>query len=120
MFGKVRVADVLTPVPKDKSLRTTLFNQIKAKHFDFVLCDPTTLDVKAVVELNDKSHRRKARVERDKFLRMACDNAGLPLIEVEAKRTYAVERITQLLASLKSDPRGDFEVSGRQEPTLSA
>ena len=40
IFGKVRVADIITPekVLSKSNLRTT-FNKISAKHFDFVLCD---------------------------------------------------------------------------------
>lgn len=56
IFGKVRVADVIRPakgLPKQQA--AVLFNQIRAKHFDFVLCDPKTLDIKFVIELNDAS-----------------------------------------------------------------
>jgi hypothetical protein len=110
VFGKVRVADVLsTAKGLDKSTRASAFNQIKAKHFDFVLCDPNTLDIKAVVELNDKSHNNRQRVERDKFLRMACRSAGLPLKEIQARRSYSVESIRQVLSEISIEVGGETE-----------
>ena len=57
VFGKVRVADIITPEKSlSKSNWRTAFNKISAKHFDFVLCDKNTLRVGAVIELDDKSH----------------------------------------------------------------
>ena len=110
VFGKVRVADVLsTAKGLDKSTRASAFNKIKAKHFDFVLCDPSTLDIKAVVELNDKSHNSKRRVERDNFLRSACRDAGIPLKEIQAKRSYSVESIRQVLSEINIELGGETE-----------
>ena len=99
VFGKVRVADVLKvsrEVPK--SGWQAAFNKINGKHFDFVLADPDTLDVKVVIELNDKSHRSEKRSARDQFIRETCAGADLRLIEVEAKRAYSVTEVRELLA----------------------
>jgi hypothetical protein len=102
VFGKVRVADVLQPAKGvDKRTWSSLFNRIKAKHFDFVLCDPKTLSVRAVIELNDKSHDTSKRSGRDSFLREACANAGLELLEVPAQRSYSSEAVRQVLAKLE-------------------
>lgn len=98
IFGKVRVADVLkVPRGLSRSEWQTAFNKISAKHFDFVLADPKTLEVKYVIELNDMSHRSEKRAERDQFLREACRSADLRLIEVDAKRSYTVAELTTLL-----------------------
>ena len=121
VFGKVRVADVLaTAKGLDNSTRASLFNRIRAKHFDFVLCDPKTLDVKAVVELNDKSHESKHRKARDEFLRDACQDAGLPLREVQAQRSYSVEALRQMLRDIEVELRGDplVDIKARVEPTF--
>jgi len=108
VFGKVRVADVLTTVKGlDNSARTTAFNQISAKHFDFVLCDPKTLDIKAVIELNDKSHRGQRRANRDELLRSACADAGLQLREVPAQRSYSIKSTRQLLGELDVELRAE-------------
>ncbi len=100
VMGKVRVADVLTPVKGlERSKWQTAFNKISAKHFDYVVCDRSTLKVLSVVELNDKSHKAKKRIERDAFLREACSSAGLRLLEFEAKASYSVAEVRNQLAA---------------------
>jgi hypothetical protein len=121
VFGKVRVADVIQPAKGlNKQQWAILFNQIRAKHFDFVLCDPRTLDVKFVIELNDSSHRSQKRAVRDRLVRNACDNAELALLEVKAKRAYATEEIRALLDQAEQNVRAptDAHELGRIEPTL--
>ena len=98
IFGKVRVADVLIP---EKGLARknwqTAFNRIAGKHFDYVLCDPETLQIKAVIELDDASHNDKQRVKRDDFLEKACQAAGLRLIRIQARRNYHVESVREAI-----------------------
>ena len=99
VMGKVRVADVITTVKGlGNSERQSAFNKISAKHFDYVVCDRSTLKVLSVVELNDKSHKAKKRAERDAFLREACASAGLRLLEFEAKASYSVAEVRNRLA----------------------
>jgi hypothetical protein len=98
IFGKVRIADVLAPARGlDKSARATALNRISAKHFDFVLCDPNTLQVQAVIELNDKSHSTTRRIERDELVARACAEAGLALRMVKAQSSYSIEAVKQIL-----------------------
>ncbi len=99
VFGKVRVADVITTVKGiNKSDRQRAFNKISAKHFDFVLCDKNNLKVLCVVELNDSSHETPERKKRDEFLRDVCEAANMPLIQVDAKRAYSIKRIRSIFA----------------------
>lgn len=100
VFGKVRVADVLAvDSAADRSAWQRGFNQISAKHFDFVLCRADTLAIVAAIELNDASHRQKRRTVRDKFLMAACDAAGLPLIQVRASREYCVSTLRDQIST---------------------
>lgn len=98
VFGKVRVADVLSP-PKglSRSNWQKSFNRISSKHFDFVICSPDTLYVRAVVELDDKSHAKGKRAERDRFIEKACESAGVTLHRVNAAATYNVGEIRAML-----------------------
>lgn len=100
VLGKVRVADVLAP-QKGLSRKNwqVAFNRISAKHFDYLLCDPQTLEVKAAVELDDSSHNSKARAKRDTFLESACESAGLPLIRIKAQRNYQVNTVQESIAA---------------------
>lgn len=47
---------------------------------DFVLCDSDDLSTIAVIELDDRTHLRPARVKRDQFLEETLKEAGIPLI----------------------------------------
>ena len=98
IFGKVRVADVLTPIaglPRNKW--QILFNKISSKHFDFVICDKQDLSVLCAIELDDKTHNSKTRKTRDAFLKSACISANLHLIQIPAKSAYNVDEIRQTL-----------------------
>ena len=109
VFGKVRVADVVT-VEKGtpKSLWQRAFNRINAKHFDFVLCSPSDLKPVCAVELNDKSHAQEARKGRDQFLEDVCKKAGLPLVFFPAQHTYSPVEVCGAIASAM---RGNVEPS---------
>lgn len=98
VFGKVRVADVLAVKPGVSSKGNwNAFAKITGKHFDYVLCGKSDFVVKCVIELNDKSHERKDRQERDRLIRGACKEAGMPLIEVPAARTYDIQKLKNIL-----------------------
>jgi len=91
VYGKVRVADILSPEKGlDRKSWQVAFNKISAKHFDYVLCENSTLDIVAVVELDDKSHGSKKSVARDALLQKACESAKLKLIRFPAKANYQV------------------------------
>lgn len=98
VFGKVRVADVLRP-PKGigRSSWQKAFNRISSKHFDYVICAPDTLSVLAVIELDDKSHSKGKRADRDRFLERASSAAGLPLHRFKAAATYNISQVRGVL-----------------------
>lgn len=98
LYGKVRVADVLTPAAAaGGSAWRRAFNKINAKHFDFVLCSKEDSAALCAIELDDSSHGSAARRARDEFLDCACRSAGLPLLHVPAKRGYAPAELARLL-----------------------
>ena len=99
VFGKVRVGDVLAPrTGQDRSAHQTALNRINRKHFDFILCRPDDLTVLCAIELNDASHQRKDRQERDELLDKACRAAGLPLILFDARHAYLPTEISARIA----------------------
>jgi hypothetical protein len=93
---KVRVADVLW-LPDDTRDRQGHLNRILAKHLDFVLCDPSSTAPLLAIELDDSSHERPERRRRDDFIDAALRDAGLPLLRVPVRRSYAVEEIAELI-----------------------
>jgi len=99
VFGKVRVGDVLAPrTGQDRSVHQTALNRISRKQFDFILCRPDDLTVLCAIELNDASHQRKDRQERDEFLAKACRSAGLPLIAFDARHAYSPTEVSARIA----------------------
>lgn len=98
VFGKVRVADVLAVRHGLSGAdRQRAFNRISAKHFDFVLCDPRTLEVEAVIELDDASHSSRRGQTRDALIEDACRTSQLRLVRVKAQRAYAVQSLRSLV-----------------------
>lgn len=98
IFGKVRVADVLRPEKGlNRSHWQTAFNRIAMKHFDFVLCDPETLEVKCAIELDDKTHKRGKSHRRDLLLDKACEGAGFKLVRVQTTKNLDLTKLKDSL-----------------------
>lgn len=72
-------------------------NRIDRKHVDFLLCDPLTMRPCCAIELDDSSHTRRDRQERDDFVNRVFEAAGLPLVRVPARRTYVPNELIALL-----------------------
>jgi predicted RNA-binding Zn-ribbon protein involved in translation (DUF1610 family) len=108
IFGKVRIADVASVKSiRDQRSWYRAFNKISAKHFDYVLCDRKDLSFVAVVELDDRSHERPERQERDAFVAGVCQAIGLPLIQVPAQGAYSVDEVrSEILEALRKGNRG--------------
>ena len=85
---KVRMADLIYVPPGTKD-RQRHMNRILAKHLDFVLCDPETSAPLLAIELDDSSHLGLDRRKRDAFVNSALSAAGLPLLRVTVRRSYA-------------------------------
>lgn len=100
IFGKVRVADVITPkkgIPRAEWQKA--FNKISGKHFDFILCDKDDLSIICAIELDDSSHQSKNRQQRDLFLQSASKAASVPLHHVQARSTYNLGEIKGLFST---------------------
>lgn len=82
VFAKVRLLDLLEPRHGNKKYKT-YFYKVQAKHVDFVLCDQK-LVARIVVELDDSSHNREDRIERDNFVDSILRNTGYKVIRTMA------------------------------------
>ena len=78
---KVRLLDIIEP-RKGESYRS-LMGKIQSKHVDFVICDQD-LHIKAILELDDGSHDRKDRQERDQFVDQILTSVGYKVIRVRS------------------------------------
>jgi len=96
IFAMVRMADLLQ-VSSGIKARQAWQNKINCKHIDFVLCDPEDLQVILAVELDDSSHNRADRQERDQFVNEAFLSAGLPLLRVPLQNSFDIKTLKEMI-----------------------
>lgn len=72
-------------------------NKINRKHVDFLLCDPATLNPRLGIELDDSSHLRKDRQERDQFVESVFEAAGLALLRIPVAKAYSTSELVSLI-----------------------
>jgi hypothetical protein len=84
---KVNLADIFFVVRPNEN--QSYRNRIDRKHVDFLLCDPKTMKPRCGVELDDSSHSRQDRRERDAFVDDVFEVAGLPLVRVPVQAAYS-------------------------------
>jgi hypothetical protein len=112
--SKVNLADLLfVPAAPDAQAHR---NRIDRKHADFVLCETATMRPVAAVELDDASHARTDRKERDELVGRACEAAGLPLVRVPARASYSVAAVAeQVLGAVGATPEATVETASAVE-----
>ena len=74
---KVRLLDIIEPRRGDNYM--SLLGKIQSKHVDFVICDQG-MHIKGILELDDNSHNRKDRQERDAFVDQILTSVGYKVI----------------------------------------
>ncbi len=80
-------------------------NRINQKHIDFLICEPNTMKPILGIELDDSTHKRANRQERDKFIDDVFKATDLPLLRVHAKQAYnSQELITQISEVIAKAP----------------
>ena len=113
VFGMVRIADILS-VEKGTAKRQSWQNRINCKHIDFLLCDRATAEPILAIEVDDRSHERRDRQERDYFVDRAFDAAGLPLLRVKATRSYSAKELKRAIQDeLRARPSSKLPSSRR-------
>jgi len=101
VFAKVRLADVIDADDRHKYWQAN-FNRVRAKHIDFVICD-SLFRPKMAVELDDASHRRPDRRERDYVVDRLFEAVRLPLARFPARRRYDHDHIRRMLLAKLQD-----------------
>ena len=109
---KPSVREVLQVRADVRRDRLKYFNWISQKHVDFVLCDKDTMQILCAVELDDRSHERSDRQQRDAFLDKAFKKAKLPLFHIPCKKRYGAKELHELCRFLCSDM---LELSDEEE-----
>ncbi|MFN8398446.1 MAG: DUF2726 domain-containing protein [Anaerolineales bacterium] len=99
--SKVRLADVFFVSRPNENM--TYFSRIAQKHLDFLVCDSVTMKPLLGIELDDSSHQRDDRQERDDFVEKVFQVAGLPLLRLPVQREYNTREVAAKIAPLLKD-----------------
>tara|TARA_Y100001956_G_scaffold77944_1_gene89026 strand:- start:2774 stop:3433 length:660 start_codon:yes stop_codon:yes gene_type:complete len=99
VLAKVSMSSAITPMATNKKQWFIANNRISKSYFDFVVCDPRTLQPRVVVELDNGKELDKGKIERQKLLMHVCKSASIPLIGASIKHSYQVGRLRRLLAA---------------------
>jgi hypothetical protein len=116
---KVNLSDLFYAKSKDYSEYRIYTNKIDRKHIDFLLCDPKTVKPILGIELDDESHKRADRKERDRFVEHVFTAAKLPLARIPVRRTYNVGELRIILrekAGLNGEQPEILEAQPEPEP----
>ena len=121
VFTKVGLGEIIE-IKKgiDASTRQGLWNKISRKHLDFVLCDSQTFAPKMVIELDDKSHARQRAQARDRDKDEILEAAGVPLLRVEASRSYTTRELSEKLHAVLAEPRREDAGAAPSAPDRSS
>lgn len=71
------------------------FRHISEKSVDFVLCDKSYISPKLAIELDDKSHERPERQDRDREVERILQDAGVPLLRLENHGRFNSNELSQ-------------------------
>ena len=81
---------------KGQNWKGTL-RHISEKSVDFVLCDKSFISPKLAIELDDKSHDRLDRIERDSEVERMLQEAEMPLLRFGNNGSFNKEEISRLV-----------------------
>ncbi len=73
------------------------FRHISQKSVDFVLCDKAYISPLLAIELDDRTHHREDRVERDIEVERILKSAGLPLLRLENHGSFNPIHLRELI-----------------------
>lgn len=92
IFAQVHLDSFLDEKVKGQDWRAA-HAHINRKSVDFLLCDKEYLTPKLAIELDDKSHERADRKERDGEVERILKAAGIPLLRVQNHGGFTMEAV---------------------------
>lgn len=104
LFAQVPLyAIVTTQNNLDYSTQTKYFNKISCKSIDFVLVDEKCR-ILLCIELDDNTHYKKNRIERDEFINKLFKDLGISLLRYPVYTTYYKDTLKKrILENIKDD-----------------
>lgn len=93
IFARVSLGSILDEKVKGQNWKAAR-SHINRKSVDFLLCDKEYLSPKLAIELDDKTHEREDRVERDIEVERILKAAGIPLLRVQNNGNFDPVELT--------------------------
>jgi very-short-patch-repair endonuclease len=101
IFAQVHLSSILDERIKGQSW-TPARAHINRKSIDYLLCDKENISPKLAIELDDKTHERPDRIDRDTEVERILNQAGLPLLRIENNGGFEPTTIaSQIRAALE-------------------
>lgn len=91
VFPQVHFSEIIC-ADGQQNFRNPYFQKIVYKSADFVLFDKQTVLPVLVIEVDDSTHNRSDRVERDDFINSVLEKCGIPIVHVRPFITEEVLR----------------------------
>lgn len=95
LFSKVRLADIIYMKNITKN-NIKYWNKIKSKHVDFVICDSNNYEILFLIELDDSTHDKQNRIERDNFVDKTLETVKLPIFHIKVSDNYNINYLEEL------------------------
>ena len=96
IFTQVHLPTILDHKIKGQTWKAA-FSHINGKSVDFVICDKSYIKPLLAIELDDKSHDRLGRIERDSEVERMLQEAGMPLLRFGNNGSFDKEEIKRLV-----------------------
>lgn len=94
LFAQVSLYNILSIKKElDYSTKTKYFNKIASKSIDFVLVDKKDCKIKLCIELDDSTHQKAKRIERDKFINKLFKDLEINLLRYPVYKVYYKETL---------------------------
>lgn len=88
--------------PKNTNYKNTAFNKIRSKSIDFVLADKKDCRIKLCIELDDITHKRYDRIQRDEFINKLFNDLEIDFLRFKASNYYDKEALKKrIVESIK-------------------
>lgn len=87
VFAQVHLPTILDHTVRGQNWHAALAH-INRKSVDFVICDKAYISPKLAIELDDRSHERPDRQERDQKVEKILENAGVPLLRLKNRASF--------------------------------
>lgn len=102
---KVRQEDLFKQLPSGMpyAKKGKYRGYVKSRHVDFVICWHDSLKPLVAIELDDRTHHRRDRIQRDERMNHIFTDAGLPLIRFKTKHAYNTREIEEKLYPVLSN-----------------